>query len=267
MAKGLARFIPAIAHHVCSSLAYMQRQLIQNFLNLPGILGLSLIPLDDLPAHAYSVGFPKNNAPEQHPLLLQGLQQIIQTTPASLEFCTFQFGAYQVELHKVEHEAVLFVFSEDVLPNQYSKSVSELMQFIKADCSALVDSIRAMGAETVTHVLPQSVHPQTASLDDVLEAMNSLSQVTRRYLGPQLVANHWRTHQSRGPAWLAMFSVSSNGTISVTGVTSQLSPEQLAEIRLWTQQFHQRCTRIIRDYDVLVEKTLPEQHWKLLFGG
>ena len=243
----------------------MQRQLIQNFLNLPGILGFSLIPLDDLSAQAYSVGFPKNNAPERHPLLLEGLQQIIQTTPASFEFCTFQFESYQVELHKVENEAVLLVFSKDARPNQYAKPISELMQFIKADCSALVDSIRAMRSDPLPQVLP--VQSQTANLDDVLKAMNSLSKITCRYLGPQLVANHWRTHQSKGPAWLDMFNIAGDGTITVAELTSQLSPEQLAEIRLWTRQFHQRCTRIIRDYDVLVEQTLPEQHWKLLFGG
>ena len=247
----------------------MQCQLIQNFLNLPGILGFSLIPLDDLPAQAHSVGFPNNHGPEQHPLLLQGLQQILKTTPASLEFCAFQFESYQVELHKVESEAVLLIFSEGVLPNQYSKSISELMQFIKADYPALVDSIRIMRSETVTQVLPQPTQlptANTANIDDVLAAMNSLSQITSRYLGPQLVANHWRTYQSRGTAWLDMFSVSGDSTISVTGVEPQLSSEQLTEIRLWTQQFHRRCTRIIRDYDALVEQTLPEQHWKLLFG-
>ncbi len=245
----------------------MQCQLIQNFLNLPGIIGFSLMPLDDPSGRAYSVGFPQENGPDQQPLLLQGIQQIIKTTPTSLEFCEFQFGTYQVELHKVESGAVLLIFSEGLLCSQYSKSVSELMQFIKADYSALAESIRSIGVENVVRVSTFSTQLQTANLVDVVAAMNSLSQVTSRYLGTQLVANHWRTHQSQDTGWLNKFRVSVDGTISVIDMDQQLSPEQLAEIRLWTQKFHQRCTRIIRDYEVLVEQTLPEQHWRLLFGG
>lgn len=225
------------------------------------------MPLGDLSGDAYSVGFPQGNGPDQQPLLLQGIQQIIKTTPTSLEFCAFQFGTYQVELHKVESGAVLLVFSEGLLSSQYSKSVSELMQFIKADYSALVESIRSIDVDNVVRISTFSNHLQTANLADVIDAMNSLSQVTSRYLGTQLVANHWRIHPSQDTSWLAKFRISVDGTISVTDIGQQLSPEQLAEIRLWAQQFHQRCTRIIRDYDVLVEQTLPKQHWQLLFGG
>ena len=244
----------------------MQYQLIQNFLELPGIIGFSLMPLDPTEAsgQAYSVGFPQGNGPEQESILAQGIQQIISTTPASLEFCVFQFGPYQVELHKVENGAILLVLSEGELPSEYSKAVSELMQFIKADYPALVDSIQVIRAEAIAPVSVPSAQSQTARLDDVVAAMNSLNLVTSRYLGPQLVANHWRTLQD--VPWLSKFCIDTDGTVSVIDIDQQLSAEQLAEIRLWTQRFHQRCTRIIRDYDTLVEQTLPTHHRQLLFG-
>lgn len=247
----------------------MQCQLIQNFLDLPGIIGFSLMPLeqDDASGNIYSVGFAQGDGPDQHPLLLPGVQQIIKTMPASLEFCAFQFGTYQVELHKVESEAALLIFTESPLPDQYSKSVSELMQFIKADYPAFVEGMQWMFAENSARVSTVSHHLQAANVDDVLAAMNSLSQITSRYLGTQLVANHWRTYQPPNGIWIDRFRVSIDGTISVTGMEQRISPEQLAEIRLWAQRFHQRCTRIIRDYDALVEQTLPEQYWRLLFGG
>ncbi|MBT9313946.1 hypothetical protein [Leptothoe spongobia] len=252
--------------HTCSNSIYMQCQLIQNFLNLPGIIGFSLMPLDQEESlgNAYSVGFAQGNGPEQQPMLIQGIQQIIGTTPAFLEFCEFQFGPYQVELHKVESDAVLLILSEGQLSSQYSKAVSELMQFIKADYSALVESIQAIKTEGEETRFPSSAHLPKANLADIVAAMNSLSQVTIRYLGTQLVANHWRTLQS--VASMSIFSIGNDGTISVADMERQLSPEQLADVRLWTQRFHQRCTRIIRDYDGLVEQTLPEQYWQLLFG-
>ncbi|MEM9264458.1 MAG: hypothetical protein AAGA46_02940 [Cyanobacteria bacterium P01_F01_bin.13] len=243
----------------------MQCQLIQNFLNLPGIIGLSLMSLKDSLGHAHSIGFSQGNGPDQQPLLVQGIQQIIGTAPAFLEFCEFQFGPYQVALHKVESDAVLLVFIEGQLASQYSKAISELMQFIKADYPALVESIQAIKADAIDPISMPVAQLQTARLEDVIAAMNSLSQETIRYLGTQLVANHWRMPQEVG--WLRNFCVDADGTIGAKDLNPQLSPEQLADIRLWTQQFHQRCTRIIRDYDVLVVQTLPESYRQLLFGG
>lgn len=247
----------------------MQYQLIQNFLSLPGIIGFSLMSLDlENPSEqkVYSVGFPPDQELDQQSLLVQGIQQIIGTTPASLEFCAFQFSSYQVELYKAEHAAILLVVSEGQLSEQYAKAVSELMQFIKADYPALIESIEALRAKDQKRdiAIPATT---TAHLDDVVAAMNSLSQVTSRYLGPQLVANHWRTHQLEDIDWLEKFYIAADGTISVEDTSLELSPTQLAEIRLWAQRFHQRCTRIIRDYDTLVEQTLPVQYWQLLFGG
>lgn len=247
----------------------MQYQLIQNFLSLPGIMGFSLMSLDlENPSEqeVYSLGFPPDQGLDQPSLLVQGIQQIIGTTPASLEFCAFQFSSYQVELYKAEHAAVLLVVSEGQLSDQYAKAVSELMQFIKADYPALIESIEALRAKDQKRdiAIPAAT---TAHLDDVVAAMNSLSQVTSRYLGPQLVANHWRTHQLEDIDWLEKFYIAADGTISVEDTSPELSPTQLAEIRLWAQRFHQRCTRIIRDYDTLVEQTLPVQYWQLLFGG
>ncbi|NEQ50208.1 MAG: hypothetical protein F6K11_08765 [Leptolyngbya sp. SIO3F4] len=244
----------------------MQCQLIQNFLNLPGIIGFSLMSLDQEKSlgQAYSVGFAQGNSPETQPRLIMGIQQIIATTPTFLEFCEFQFGLYRVEVHKIESEAVLIVFSESEMSSQHSKSISELIQFIKADYLALVESIQSINARDEETGLPSLAQLPTTNLVDVVAAMNNLSQITIRYLGTQLVANHWRTLQN--VVSLSTFYIASDGTVSVADVEQQLSSEQLAEIRLWTQRFHQRCTRIIRDYDELVEQTLPQQHWQLLFG-
>ena len=244
----------------------MQRQLIQNFLSLPGVIGVSLMPLGPKNSlgQAYSLGFPNGNGPDQPPLLVEGIQQIIKTTPAFLEFCEFQLGPYQVELHKVDSDAAVLILREGNQSSQYSKAVSELMQFIKADYTALVESIQSLGTKDRDSQLTASAQQATAPLGDVVAAMNSLSQVTIRYLGTQLVANHWRSVQDTDG--LKAFSVDSDGIITVTSGQQRVSPEQLADIRLWTQRFHQRCTRIIRDYDVLVKQALPPHHWQLLFG-
>lgn len=244
----------------------MQRQLIQNFLNLPGVLGFSLIPLppEEFLGDVYSIGFTHGDGPDDYPLLVEGMQEIIATTPAFLEFCEFQFEPYLVEVHKVDGEAVLLILREGERSDQYSKAVSELMQFIKADYPALVDSIQALKLAGEERPLTPASQLLTANLQDVVAAINSLSEVAARYLGTQLVANHWRTLQESD--WLTMFAVDNNGTITVADGPQRLSPEQLADVRVWTQRFHQRCTRIIRDYDVLVEQALPQSHWQLLFG-
>ena len=58
----------------------MQYQLIQNFLELPGIIGFSLMPLDPTEAsgQAYSVGFPQGNGrSEEHTSELQSLTNLV----------------------------------------------------------------------------------------------------------------------------------------------------------------------------------------------
>ncbi|NEP62454.1 MAG: hypothetical protein F6K31_36905 [Symploca sp. SIO2G7] len=245
----------------------MQRRLIQKILKLPGMVGFSLIPLNQNTGsvQVYSVGVLPGYKLEQRPKLVQGIQQIIQTTPTFLEFCEFQFGLYQVELHKIEHETLLLVVSQGQLTSQHSKAISELIQFIKADYAALVDSITEFNAEVREQDFElTSAQLQTAKLEDVAAAMNSLSQITSRYLGSQHVANHWDTLQDI--AWLDRLCTITNNSISFVNSNPELSPEQLADIRLWTRQFHKECTRFLRDYNLLIEQALPAQHWRLLFG-
>ncbi|MBT9311250.1 hypothetical protein [Leptothoe kymatousa] len=247
----------------------MQCQLIQNFINLPGIIGFSLTSVDqgEIPSDIYSVGFNQGRCPDQRPLLVQGIQQIIQTTPPALEFCVFQFGGYQVELHKAENGAILLIFGEGPRSSQHSKAVNELMHFIKADYAALIESIETLNAGNASGTIATDLEQlPTVPVDTVLAAMNSVSQVARRYLGAQLVVNHWRASQLRDSDWLGQFQIAADGTLSVTERHPELSPEQLAEVRVWIQRFHQRCTHIIRDYDILLAQTLSPSHWQLLFG-
>ncbi len=247
----------------------MQCQLIQNFINLPGIIGFSLTSSnqDKSPARIYSAGFTQGRRPEQSPLLMQGIQQIIQTTPASLEYCTFQFGLYQVELHKVENGAILLIMSQGKLSDQHSKAVKELMHFIKADYTTLVASLQTINTDDRQGASNQSTEQvPIIPMDDLLVAMNQASQVARRYLGPRLVAEHWRASQSPTLTWMKQFEIAADGTLSIAENTPALTPEQLTEVQFWMQRFRQRCTRFIRDYDTLVAQSLPKHHWQLLFG-
>ncbi|MEM6253669.1 MAG: hypothetical protein AAF821_12185 [Cyanobacteria bacterium P01_D01_bin.156] len=248
----------------------MQHQLIQKFIQLPNIVGFSLIPLgqtissDDI----YSVGFKDGNCPKQHPLLVQGIQQILHTTPDSLEHCNFHFGdEHHIDLHKVENQAILLVVSKGQTSHEYLKAISELIHFIKADYTTLVESINATNADESSEDISAVTHTLlTTRLDDLLEAMNSISQITSRYLGARLVADHWRNTQLEDLIWMQQFQISADGTLSISGRLPELTPEQLTAIRLWTKRFHQRCHRFIRDYDTLVEQSLPRHHWQLLFG-
>lgn len=249
----------------------MQWQLIQNFIELPGIIGFSLMSPSNQNISAESidsVGFISRQRPEKSPILVQGIQQIIQTTPASLENCAFQFGLYQVELHKVENGVILLIVSEGQLSHKHAKAVSELLHFIKADYAALIESIRAINAHEYPKQLSKTIDQfPIIHVDDLLEAMNSVSHVASRYLGPRLVADHWRDSRVKDLKWMKQFQIAADGTVSTVENIPELTPEQLAELRFWIQRFHQRCTRFIRDYDALVEESLSQHHWHLLFGN
>jgi hypothetical protein len=267
----------------------MKRELIEDFLNLPGIVGIALI---DGQSHAYAYGLPTICSGEHPYGFVQGIQQIIETTPSNLESFSFHAAQHQVWLHKVDRGMTLLVITAPPLSAHYAKSIAQLTRFMKTDFEAVAQGLMAVASPVVAFEAGVPIRIKTvaeknwlampeahqngapedmeATLDEILIAMNRLSAFTTEYLGKFIVANHWRTHR---PAenWLEQFQIATNGVISLQEgtrlcQTDILSPQQLTWIQQWVAGFSQRCARIIRDYQPLVhEHALNERQWQLLF--
>ncbi|MEO1592426.1 MAG: hypothetical protein AAFU71_14215 [Cyanobacteria bacterium J06632_22] len=239
----------------------MKSQLIEDFLNLPGIEGIALI--DGL-ARAYVHGLPTHNAAAQQQLT-EGIQQILETTPETLESFTFCFQQQLVCLHKVDRGMALMVMAKPNLSETYSKLIAQLTRFMRTDFDAVANALIAVaqpvfilevgqaittamtsegqngladytgasqsGASTVLTPLTSASVDSDAEVEDCLApatlgeieaALNQLSVFTAQYLGKFIVANHWRNHQPN-QTWITQFQVTTTGTITLTSHDSDVS--------------------------------------------
>jgi hypothetical protein len=114
-----------------------------------------------------------------------------------------------------------------------------------------------------------SASTQSASLKDVLAAMNDLSQLTTQYLGTLVVANYWKATRPAAD-WLNHFQIERSGqmTFAVEAPSERLpllTDEQHCHIRAWVAAFIERCSKVIRDFAKIVRQTLDERQRALLF--
>jgi hypothetical protein len=317
----------------------MNQEVIQDFLNVPGIVGVALIDGTASPYfHGFNIGFDFS---QQH-AIAKSIQQVLETTPEGFNSFEFQFRLYRVYLHKLNQGITLLVLAGSNLSRlTYTQAVRRLLielQIGQNDNPIAEFRALAAGASSVASVasvaqpqpsdptnaaapqpeLPQREPPQreleattrtaetteppettklpkraaeefpdefqanhlpsaglssasiqSASLKDVLAAMNALSQLTTQYLGTLVVANYWKATR---PAvdWLNHFQIERSGqmTFAVQAPSERLpllTHEQHRQIQAWVAAFIERCSKVIRDFAKIVRQTLDPKQSALLF--
>jgi hypothetical protein len=118
----------------------MKREVVQDFLNLPGIAGVALM---DGRSRPYFCGVDQTLNFQQKEALAQGIQQVVETTPDGFEFFEFQFTSYQVYIHKLEHSIILLVLtSNDLQHSDYLKAVERLKSELCLDAASAIATFR-----------------------------------------------------------------------------------------------------------------------------
>lgn len=112
------------------------------------------------------------------------------------------------------------------------------------------------------------VSEPTVAVQEVLAAMNRLSQLATQYLGTLVVTNYWKA--TRPPnEWLLHFQIERSAQITfVVQVPSQrlplLTPEQHRSLQAWVVAFMQRCTQVMRGFVKIVQHALTDRQKALL---
>ena len=106
---------------------------------------------------------------------------------------------------------------------------------------------------------PKSVSVQTGSqeykLNELLAALNKLSNFTTQYLGKVVVANYLKSSRPADVSWLLEFEVDRNGQVShPKQATIVCTPEQLQQIQSWVTVYIKRCKQVIRNFDQMLEQ-------------
>lgn len=259
----------------------MEQQVISNFLNLPGIVGLGLI---DGHSRPYFVGVDQSLTFQQKAALSQGIQQVISTTPPEFDSFNFRFAQHDIWIYKLSNGVILLVVAHKQLDNlAYTDAVDQLKETLTGDPQHAVATFRQFvdqhplnppTAVPTASGVPQepAIPEQTAAAEPWLEyltILNQLTDATIEYLGKIVVANTWRT-TCPDQTLFKRLQMDRGGHFSlVVDATEQtptaLSPEERTLMQQWVEKFVQRCSMVIRGYsERVVNQCLTDPQRALL---
>ncbi len=235
----------------------MRREVVQNFLNLPGVAGVALM---DGRSRPYFCGIDQRLNFQQKEALVRGIQQVVNTTPPGFKFFEFQFSGQQVYLYKLEHGIILLVLTtRGLVYSSYAEAIEQLKQELQQDIVNSIATFRLLAgsttlskqdywqqakAEAVPTVPPEVWLSSSSSLAspftapptpapvsgsssqpdpgitvrETIAAMNQLSQFTIQYLGGTVVTNYWKATRPDTP-WLQQFQVERSAQITFSAST------------------------------------------------
>jgi hypothetical protein len=107
-------------------------------------------------------------------------------------------------------------------------------------------------SNSATKSVSAKTDAQDYKLDELLIALNKLSQFTTQYLGKVVVTNYWKSTRPDA-SWLAEFEIDRSGKITHPKQAAiACNPEQLQQIQAWVTAYVKRCKQVIRNFDQML---------------
>lgn len=120
----------------------MKQEVIQDFLNLPGIVGVALM---DKRSRPYFFGVDQTLNFQQKEALVQGILQVFETIPDGFESFKFHFAGNQVYIYKLDHGIILLVLTRDNLVYaDYLKTIKSLKAVLREDIANTIATFRLL---------------------------------------------------------------------------------------------------------------------------
>lgn len=157
----------------------MKQEVIQDFLNLPGIVGVALM---DKRSRPYFFGVDQTLNFQQKEALVQGILQVFETIPDGFESFKFHFVGNQVYIYKLDHGLILLVLTRnDLVYADYLRTIKSLKAVLREDITNTIATFRLL-AGNVTLSSKQLRQPQSAPVQQAVAAppqgQLTLSQTT-----------------------------------------------------------------------------------------
>lgn len=272
---------------------YMKKSVIENFLNLPEMVGLALL---DRQSCSYVYGTERFLNLQQRDTITQGIQQIISTTPADLKTFDFRFSQESVRVYKLASDLTLLILTSKNIDTQaYQTAITQMGKAFQEDLEDTLVTLRALVEQQELFPEGRSSGVQTLLAPDLVEAkesislsapslsatseityqweegiaaLNVLTDATAKYLGQIVVANTWRITRPDGPV-LEPLQCDREGHFSylldAQGQTPTISPEEYETLNQWIHAFVKRCSLIIRDYpEMVLQQALNDEQRTIL---
>ncbi len=288
----------------------MSREVIQDFLNSAGVIGIALTNRRMRP-YFYGLDAVSDRTKQA---LGQGVLQVVENVPEGFESFEFHFADHVVFIYKLTHGLVLLVLTDRGLQTvDYRQGITKIKYLIETDTYNTVAYFKLLLGSVAQHSLPSTNNwnaqatiqtNQTQStthsvislvttdivadsnppkntdspiklvstkstisdykLDELLIALNKLSNFTTQYLGKVVVTNYWKSSRPDSH-WLAEFEIDRTGQIShLKQAAIACTPEQHKLIQDWVAAYIKRCKQVIRNFDQMLEQDCLDSHQKQL---
>ncbi len=131
----------------------MSREVIQDFLNLAGVVGIALTNRRMRP-YFYGLDSVLDRTKQA---LGQGVLQVVENLPEGFESFEFHFGSYIVFIYKLTHGLVLLVLTDkDLELVSYGRSVTKIKYLIETDTYNTVAYFKLLLGSMTQHSLPST---------------------------------------------------------------------------------------------------------------
>ncbi|MEB3337817.1 MAG: hypothetical protein VKJ46_10165 [Leptolyngbyaceae bacterium] len=123
----------------------MKREVVRDFLNLPGIAGVALM---DGRSRPYFCGVDQSLNFQQKEALTQGIRQVVETTPEDFESFEFQFSSHLVYIYKLDQGMILLVLAQSGLVlTEYLPAIEQVKQGLQEDVAKAISTFRLLASE------------------------------------------------------------------------------------------------------------------------
>lgn len=228
----------------------MNQEIIQDFLNIVLVLGVALI---DGRSQLYFYAKEQTLDWKEKQALKQSILQVIAKTLERPEFFEFQVMGYYVHAYTLNPNLTfLFLTRTDVSANKLlTLSAKQLKAALQKDIDSTVTTFKLLPVET--------------TVEELLNALNQLSQFSSNYLGTQLTTNYWQLTRPN-LVWLASFEINRSAEITFSSViTEPISASQHQHVKEWAAAFIKQCSQIVKDLPTIIEqKGLDELNKRVL---
>jgi hypothetical protein len=129
----------------------MSREVIQDFLNLAGVVGIALTNRRMRP-YFYGLDAVLDRTKQA---LGQGVLQVVENIPEGFESFEFHFAGHIVFIYKLTHGLVLLVLTDsDLQPVDYKRGIAKIKYLIETDTYNTVAYFKLLLGSVTQHSLP-----------------------------------------------------------------------------------------------------------------
>jgi hypothetical protein len=230
----------------------MEQDIFQVFFDVMDVCGVGIID-SQTQLEFYVKGHTLTSNEKQE--IVRDIVQIVTSKLEQFDFFEFPFMSYYAYIYKLNHNSHILILTQRLAIKQLKDAVLKDIENALLEFKVLVKNI------------PEFTSKIKVTVEDLLTALNHLSQFISKYMGNKLTANYWELTRPHAE-WLKNFQINHSAKIAFSAISTEpVSALQHQWIKQWTAAFINRCAQTLKNLPALIEdKCLDENQKAILLG-